>query len=128
MNRQQAISWLELGRQLAREVKAERKGNRAYVFVKPIHDALVCCYERENPFTEPRLVRIGNGHFIKSYSVECLELRPGFEEFPDDWDRYRYSSSMKECASLEALEAFLLECWHLSLDDLQLPHAVEHPF
>lgn len=129
MNRQQAINRLGLGRELAAEVRPEKNGNRAYVFIDPVVDPSVGRYEKKSEFSERIAVRIQEqGALINAYILKYRELRSGFENVPDDWDMYRYSSYEHEFSSLEDLEKELHTKWQLKIENLRLPHDVDHPF
>lgn len=129
MNEQQIIGRLELGREVAAEVSAEAKGNRAFVLITPLIDESVGEYQKKGDFSEPIAVRTkSQGRLISSFKVLFRELRPGFEEEPDDWDKYRYSELVVDCATIEDIKEQLRKRWNLGLEELLLPHDVDHPF
>lgn len=129
MNEQQVIGRLELGREVAAEVTAEAKGNRAFVFVIPSIDESVGVFQDKSDSSEPIAVRTkAEGRLISSFKVRYRELRPGFEAEPDDWDKYRYSDFVVDCASIEGVREQLRKRWNLGLEELLLPHDVDHPY
>lgn len=127
--RLQVLGRLELGRSVGLEVPAAADGHRAFIFIDPVVDPTRGQVTVSDPMVEPQVRRVlPNADVIDRYRVTRRELRPGWENVPDDWDLYLVAEVKDEFKSLEALENALHDRWGIQLEWFKHPGEVDHPF
>ncbi len=71
---------------------------------------------------------VPNEDIVNAYDVTYTELKPGWEQYPDDWDLYLFERRTFSFATLTDLEVALRSEWGRELQEFRLPGDVDHPF